>query len=61
MESTHNEGVAVGSRLSRMSHGAKFGTMLTISCLLRYDSSRASLRVSILYLTTMTARGMWAV
>ena len=32
MESTHNEGVAVGSRMSRMSHGVGFGTMLAISC-----------------------------
>jgi hypothetical protein len=36
MESTHNEGVAVGSRMSRMSHGVGFGTMLAISCLISY-------------------------
>src|ERR1700741_2571867 len=36
MESTHNEGVAVGSRMSRMSHEVGFGTMLAISCLISY-------------------------
>ena len=36
MESTHNEGVAVGRRISRMSHGVGFGTMLAISCLISY-------------------------
>ena len=36
MESTHNESVAVGSRMSRMSHGVGFGTMLAISCLISY-------------------------
>src|ERR1700761_5171581 len=36
MESTHNEGVAVGSHMSRMSHGVGFGTMLAISCLISY-------------------------
>ena len=36
MESTHNEGVAVGSRMSRMSHGVGFGPVLAISCLISY-------------------------
>ena len=54
MESTHNEAVVAGSRLSRMGRGVGFGTMLAIFCLISYGSSRTSLRVNILYLATMT-------
>jgi hypothetical protein len=36
MESTHNEGVVAGSRMSRMGQGIGFGTMLAISCLISY-------------------------
>jgi hypothetical protein len=36
MESTHNEAVVAGSRMSRMGHGVGFGTMLAISCLISY-------------------------
>jgi hypothetical protein len=36
MESTHNEGVVIGSRMTRMSHGVGFGTMLASSCLISY-------------------------
>ena len=36
MESTHNEAVVAGSRLSRMGRGVGFGTMLAISCLISY-------------------------
>lgn len=62
MESTHNEGVVAGSRMSRIGREVGFGTMLAISCLISYWLS-----------TTILAReysvsrendllgGMWAV
>jgi Fusaric acid resistance protein-like len=36
MESTHNEGVVAGTRMSRMGQEIGFGTMLAISCLISY-------------------------
>jgi hypothetical protein len=36
MESTHNEAIVAGSRMSRMGRGVSFGTMLAISCLISY-------------------------
>ena len=36
MESTHNEGVVAGSRMSRMGQEIGFGTILAISCLISY-------------------------